>query len=218
MAIAFQALPIQARNVLGLLPGVDPQRKDELVVIGAHYDHMGRDPNGTIYNGANDNASGVAVMLEIARLWQMQGFRPAHSVLFAAWDDEEQGLVGSQYYVSQPIYPLDHTVAMLNLDMAGVGDELHISGEGVVIMQLRASAKIYNFPAILDEEGGSDEASFQMAGIPAGLCIIYSGSKLDLAYHRPEDDTSHIQLASLRTIGILAAHALAAWSGGPVLE
>ena len=95
MAASIQPREIKARNVLGMLPGADPQHKDEIVVIGAHYDHMGHDPDGNIYNGANDNASGVAVMLEIARLWQAQGFRPDRSVLFAAWDVEEQGLVGS---------------------------------------------------------------------------------------------------------------------------
>ena len=111
MENAFERTERQARNVLGLLPGADPQQKDEIVIVGAHYDHAGVDPDGTIYNGANDNASGVAVMLEIARLWQAQGYRPAHSVLFAAWDAEEQGLRGSSYYVSAPVYPLDQTLA-----------------------------------------------------------------------------------------------------------
>jgi hypothetical protein len=84
MASAFERKETPARNVLGYLPGTDPQKKDEVVIIGAHYDHVGVDPDGTIYNGTNDNASGVAVILEIARLWQSQGFHPARSVLFAA--------------------------------------------------------------------------------------------------------------------------------------
>ena len=126
MAVSIQRREVEARNVLGLLPGSDPQYKDEIVVISAHYDHVGRNPDGTVYNGANDNASGVAVMLEIARLWQAQGFKPARSVLFAAWDGEERGWLGSTYYVENPVYPLDHTVALLNLDMVGVGDEKSI--------------------------------------------------------------------------------------------
>ena len=215
MAVSFQSREIEARNVLGLLPGTDPQRKDEIVVVGAHYDHVGRDPDGTIYNGANDNASGVAVMLEIARLWQAQGFRPARSVLFAAWDVEEQGLVGSRYYVDNPIYSLDRTVAMLNLEMAGVGENLNIFGRGAMVTQLKASARVFSINAILDPAaGGSDDISFLDVGIIAGSYAIFPASELELAYHKPEDDSQHIQPGSLRTVGILSAHALAAWSGG----
>jgi hypothetical protein len=219
MAASFQSSEIEARNVLGLLPGTDPQHRDELVVIGAHYDHVGRDPDGTIYNGANDNAAAVAVMLEVARLWHAQDFHPARSVLFAAWDAEELGLVGSRYYVSHPVYPLDHTKAMLNLDMDGVGEKVYIAGRGAMATQLQASAEFYNIATTLDPEpGGSDHMSFYDAGIPASNLAIYPDSELDLAYHRPEDDTQHVMPASLRVIGILSTHALAAWSGGgPIL-
>jgi ABC-type dipeptide/oligopeptide/nickel transport system permease component/Zn-dependent M28 family amino/carboxypeptidase len=217
MAASIQVREIEARNVLGLLPGTDPQHKDEIVVIGAHYDHMGRDPDGTIYNGANDNASGVATMLEIARLWQAQGFRPARSVLFAAWDDEEQGLLGSHHYAHNAVYPLDRTVAMLNLDMVGVGEELIISGRGIMATQLQASTRVYSVTATFEPQaGGSDDTSFQDVGVPAGSYFMYPviGSDLELAYHRPEDDTQNILPGSLRTVGVLSAHTLAAWSGG----
>ncbi|MBN1888744.1 MAG: M28 family peptidase [Thermoflexales bacterium] len=217
MAASIQAREVEARNVLGLLPGTDPQHKDEIVVIGAHYDHMGRDPDGTIYNGANDNASGVAVMLEIARLWQAQGFRPARSVLFAAWDDEEQGLLGSHYYAYNSIYPLDRTVAMLNLDMVGVGEELIISGRGIMATQLQASTRVYSVTATIEPQaGGSDDASFQDVGVSAGSYFMFPviGSDLELAYHRPEDDVQNILPGSLRTVGVLSAHTMAAWSGG----
>lgn len=215
MAASFQSSEIEARNVLGLLPGTDPQHRDEIVVIGAHYDHVGRDPDGTIYNGANDNAAAVAVLLEIARLWQAQGFHPARSVLFAAWDAEEQGLIGSRYYVSHPFNPLNHTKAMLNLDMDGVGEKLYIAGRGAMATQLQASAKFYNFATALDPEpGGSDHMSFYDAGIPASNLAIYPDSVLELAYHRPEDDIQHVMPASIREVGILSTHTLAAWSGG----
>ena len=217
MAASIQAREGNARNVLGLLPGTDPQHKDEIVVIGAHYDHVGRDPDGTIYNGANDNATGVAVMLEIARLWQAQGFRPARGVLFAAWDDEEQMMVGSRYYVRHPVYPLDHTVAMLNLDMVGVGEKLYIAGRGAMAAQLQASARVYSITAILGPEagaGGSDDISFLDVGISAAAYTISTDSHLELAYHRPEDDARRIQPGSLRTVGVLSTHALAARSGG----
>lgn len=214
LSASFERNEIEAHNVLGLLPGDDPQHQDEIVIISAHYDHVGSDPDGTIYNGANDNATGVAIVLEIARLWQSQGFHPARSVLFAAWDAEEQGLYGSQYYVSDPVISLDQTVAMLNLEMAGVGDNLNIGGQGAMADQLQASANSFGFTVEIDPQGGSDDINFQEAGIPAGVCSIYPDSELDLAFHRPEDDPQHIQLSSLRIVGILSAHALAAWSGG----
>jgi len=216
MAASFQSREIEARNVLGMLPGTDPQLKNEIVVIGAHYDHVGRDPDGTIYNGANDNASGVAVVLEVARLWHAQGFHPARSVLFAAWDDEEQGLLGSRYYVRHPVYSLDDTAVMLNLDMVGVGEDLYITGRGAVATQLQASARACRITAMLAPEaeaGGSDDTSFLDAGVPAGAILWTTDSILELAYHQPEDDTGNILPGNLKTAGILAAHAMAAWSG-----
>ena len=220
MAVSIQKRELEARNVLGLLPGTDPQHKDEIVVISAHYDHVGRNPDGTVYNGANDNASGVAVMLEIARLWQEQGFQPARSVLFAAWDGEERGWLGSTYYVENPVYPLDHTVALLNLDMTGVGDEkLYIFGEegSPVVAQLLSSAQALGISANFNPEGGgSDEIPFMEAGVPAGAYFVYPASDLGLAYHLPGDDVQNIQLSSLRKIGICSVYFLAAWSGGGI--
>jgi len=159
----------------------------------------------------------VAVMLEMARLWQAQGFQPARSVLFAAWDAEELGLVGSRYYVAQPLFPLKQTKAMLNLDMDGVGENLYIANRGAMAAQLQASAKLLNLTATLEPAagaGGSDHASFSDAGIPASNLSIYPESFLELVYHRPEDDTPLVQPTSLRLVGLLSTHALAAWSGG----
>jgi hypothetical protein len=84
-----------ARNVLGVLPGRDPQYNNQVVILGAHYDHLGQSPDGTVWAGANDNASGVAVMLEIAKRWHEQGYVPRRTVLFAAWDAEE--MVGGSW-------------------------------------------------------------------------------------------------------------------------
>ncbi|MCB0239447.1 MAG: M20/M25/M40 family metallo-hydrolase, partial [Anaerolineae bacterium] len=104
---------VSGRNVLGMLPGSDPAFANEVVIVGGHYDHLGSDPDGelctrtavdttpdcrqidgAVYWGANDNASGIATVLEIARTWHDAGFRPRRSVLFAGWDAEEQGLWG----------------------------------------------------------------------------------------------------------------------------
>ena len=130
------------RNVLGVLPGRDPAYADEIIILGGHYDHMGQDPDGTAWVGANDNASGIATMLEIARIWQEAGYVPRRTVLFAAWDAEEQGLLGSVHYAWNPIYPHENTVAMLQLDMVGAGDDtLFVDGPGPVADQIIAVAE-----------------------------------------------------------------------------
>jgi hypothetical protein len=214
MENAFERTETQARNVLGLLPGADPSQRDDIVIVGAHYDHAGVDPDGTIYNGANDNASGVAVMLEIARLWQAQGYRPVHSVLFAAWDAEEQGLLGSKHYVSAPVYPLDQTRAYLNLDMAGVGEQVFIYGaDNAMADQLLTSAEVLGITPQVESQYLADDLPFHEAGIATGCCIFDPNSP-DSYLHRPEDDPQIIQPSSLRTMGILAAHALFSMSVG----
>jgi hypothetical protein len=112
-------------NVVGVLPGADPKLKSEAIVIGAHYDHLGMGGEGSgslsaktgIHHGADDNASGVAGLIELARLLSSQKLR--RTVVFIAFSGEEEGLIGSNYYVNHPIVPLANTVAMLNMDMIG---------------------------------------------------------------------------------------------------
>jgi hypothetical protein len=118
-------------NVLGLLPGSDPRLAHEVLVIGAHYDHVGRLPGGAYFPGANQNASGVAAMLEMARVWQTAGYRPARSVLFAAWGAEERDSAGVDHYLSDPVVPLTRTVAVLSLDSIadGTGYRLWFRGD-----------------------------------------------------------------------------------------
>jgi aminopeptidase YwaD len=113
-------------NVVGILPGSDPKLKNEAIVIGAHYDHLGHGGEGSlapregdIHHGADDNASGVAGMLELARIFSAQGARPKRTIVFIAFSGEEEGLLGSNYYVNHPIVPLAQTVAMINMDMIG---------------------------------------------------------------------------------------------------
>lgn len=213
MAVTVQEIEAsEARNVLGLLPGADPQQRNQLVILGAHYDHLGREPDGAVMAGANDNASGVAVLLEIARLWQAQGFHPARSVLFAAWDAEELGLLGSQHYVSNPLRSLTETVAVLNLDMVGRGETLQVDGTGVAAAQLEASAGVYGLTVTVSSLGRSDHASFYEAGVPAGMLIWWP----DRLYHTPDDQPQAIELDHLRAAGLIAAHALAALADGQV--
>ena len=113
-------------NVIGILDGSDPTLKNEVIVIGAHYDHLGHGGEGSlapregeIHHGADDNASGTAGMLELARLFSSQKLRPRRTIVFMAFSGEEEGLLGSNYYVNHPIVPLANTVTMINMDMIG---------------------------------------------------------------------------------------------------
>ena len=115
-----------SHNVIGILPGSDPKLKDEAIVIGAHYDHLGRGGEGSlaqregeIHHGADDNASGTAGLLELARIFSTQKPKPRRTIVFIAFSGEEEGLIGSSYYVNHPVVPLTNTVAMINLDMVG---------------------------------------------------------------------------------------------------
>ncbi|MBC8030971.1 MAG: M20/M25/M40 family metallo-hydrolase [Pyrinomonadaceae bacterium] len=113
-------------NVIGILDGSDPKLKSEAIVIGAHYDHLGLGGEGSlapkegeIHHGADDNASGTAGLLELARLFASEGAKPKRTIVFIAFGGEEEGLLGSNYYVNHPIVPLANTVAMINMDMIG---------------------------------------------------------------------------------------------------
>jgi len=109
---------VQTRNVVGLLEGTDPQLKSEVVAITAHYDHIGV-AGDRIYHGADDNASGTAGVIEIARAFAQPAARPKRSVLFMVFEAEERGLLGAYQYVITPLVPLDKTIAVLNMDMIG---------------------------------------------------------------------------------------------------
>ena len=189
----------EARNVVAILRGTDPSREQALV-IGAHYDHLGfggpgslsPDAHGTVHNGADDNASGTAVLLEAARALA-SGPPLAQDVLFVAFTGEERGLWGSAHYVSSPPLPLEGTVAMLNLDMVGrvQNDALTVFGTGTAeewteILE-RANTRIFA-PLDLrfnsDGFGGSDHTSFYARGIP----VLHFFSNTHPEYHRVEDD------------------------------
>ncbi len=168
-----------SHNVLALLPGRN--RPDEVVIYTAHWDHLGKDPSlkgDQIYNGALDNATGVAGLLELAEAFSGLGRRPARSVLFLAVTAEEQGLLGSQYYATHPVFPLEKTVAALNMDamnifgpmkdvtVIGYGNsELDDYAEAAARRQRR---KVRPDPEA--EKGSffrSDQFSFAKQGVPA---------------------------------------------------
>jgi len=121
---------VTERNVVALLEGSDPRLKDEWVIICAHFDHNGADED-RIYNGADDDGSGTVGLLEIAEAYALaasRGQRPRRSVLFAAWNAEERGLLGAWAYVENPLHPLNRTVAVLNMDMIGRDEEVPEGG------------------------------------------------------------------------------------------
>jgi hypothetical protein len=189
----------EARNVAALLPGSDPSLADEYVIVGAHYDHLGWGGEGSlapdaheIHNGADDNASGTAALVEIARA-MAAGPRPERSVLFLAFTGEEEGLWGSARFVADPTVSLDHAVAMINLDMVGrlTDDALTVFGVGTAPQwegMVRSVNQALDEPMTLglspDGYGPSDHASFYGAGIP----VLHFFTNTHPQYHRPEDD------------------------------
>ena len=151
------------RNVLAAVEGSDPRLGDEWVIIGAHLDHDGAD-GPSIFNGADDNGSGVAGLLEIAEAYATAaeaGQRPRRSVLFAAWNSEERGLLGAWAYVEEPIVPLDRTLAVLNMDMIGRNEDVPSNTDyrfrGLEVQSARSNENAVNLlgysytPALSDE-------------------------------------------------------------------
>jgi hypothetical protein len=188
-------------NVLGILPGSDPARNRETVVVGAHYDHLGMGGSGSletepkIHPGADDNASGVAAMLELARRLAAERGKLARSVLFAAFSAEEVGDLGSLHFVKDPTVPASGIVAMVNLDMVGRlrNDSLDVSGAGTspAFKPLIAkAAQTEGLKTKLGESGygPSDNASFYTAGVP--VLFLFTGNHAD--YHRSTDTADKI--------------------------
>ena len=199
MSTAVEPTMTEARNVVAVLRGSDPMLRDEYVIVGAHHDHLGRggigslEPNSReIHNGADDNASGTAGVIEIARAI-VNGPRPARSVLFMTFTGEEQGLWGSEFFVQEPTIDLDMAQAMLNLDMVGRmnGDELTIFGFGTadewdaVVDDANADLdRPLTLGKAPDGVGPSDHSSFYVAGIP----VLHFFTNTHAEYHRPSDD------------------------------
>jgi aminopeptidase YwaD len=205
-------------NVVGILPGSDPKLKNEAVVIGAHYDHLGRGGagslaprEGNVHYGADDNASGVAGLIELARMFSTQRPKPRRTIVFIAFSGEEEGLIGSNYYVNHPVVPLANTVAMINLDMVGrlKDDKLVIGGIGTssewralvndqnVAADLKtahvttgspSSARPFALTLNEDGYGPSDHSSFYAKQIP--VLFFWTGTHND--YHKPSDTAEKI--------------------------
>lgn len=196
-------------NVIGVLAGRDPDLRDEVVVVGAHYDHLGPgtfgalDPDsmGRVHNGADDNASGASALVHIARKLALT--RPARTVVFIAFSGEEEGLLGSDYYVKHPIFPLARTYAMVNLDMVGRLRDRRLLVYGVetarefpaLLDSLNRGGK-FDLKASGDGWGRSDQSSFYAAGKP----VLHIFTDLHEDYHRATDDWEKINADGLAEV------------------
>ncbi|HUF64532.1 MAG TPA: M20/M25/M40 family metallo-hydrolase [Gemmatimonadaceae bacterium] len=208
------------RNVVAILQGSDSALRGEAVVIGAHYDHLGWGGIGSlapderaVHNGADDNASGVAVLLEVARLIS-SGPRPARSLVFIAFTGEESGLLGSAHHVANPAVPIERTRAMLNMDMVGrLGDRpLIVNGRGTAQEWARIiadAAEAEGIEVVTGEDGygPSDQTSFYARDVP----VLHFFTNTHPDYHRPTDDWQSIDAAGLaRVASMVTRLALAA--------
>lgn len=206
--------PVQLRNVAGILPGSDPALADTYVLVTAHYDHLGKRLVGEgdlIYNGANDDASGVASVIEIASALSAARPAPRRSVLFMAYFGEEKGLLGSRYYARHPLVPLIKTVANLNLEQLGRTDGDHPTGTATLTgfdysditkaLEMAGAAtgvKIYNPETNSDAYfARSDNQSLADRGVPAHT-LLTSFEFPD--YHKVGDEWEKIDYANLEKV------------------
>jgi len=111
--------PVEAKNVIGVVEGSDPVLKNDYVVFMAHYDHLGIDTSGNVFNGADDNGSGTVILLEVAEAFASLEHKPKRSIVFLWVTAEEVGMLGSKYYIENPVFAVEKTVACINIDMAG---------------------------------------------------------------------------------------------------
>jgi len=196
-----------ASNVIGIIPGTDPRLRDEVIIISGHLDHMGERPNGDIYPGADDDASGMAVMLELARAASTGLSKPARTLVFAAFNAEEIGLIGSCYYVNQePLYPVKSTKAMISVDMVGLGNGNGLELWGASDKDKKWLAKTMSGSAAalgmdykvsaMEPIMASDHACFAEAGVAAVLAE--SAADADhTTYHTPGDTVEKINVNAL---------------------
>lgn len=215
----------EGMNVIGYIEGVDPLLKNEFVVVTAHYDHLGMRGNDIFY-GADDNASGTAAVLEIAQAMAMakaDGVGPKRSVVCMLVTGEEKGLLGSSYYSRFPVFPLEQTIANVNIDMIGRTDTLHKNANYTyVIGANRLSTELHEINETVnslytnleldytyneDDDPNrfyyrSDHYNFAKEGVPA--IFYFSGVHED--YHRPSDSPEKLMYGKAQTIARLAFH------------
>lgn len=209
-----EAADAVGRNVVGILEGSDPAVRDEVIVIGAHYDHLGLGGAGSmapgesaVHNGADDNASGVAALLDVAAELR-SGPRPARSILFVAFTGEESGLLGSSHFARSPTVSLDRARAMLNMDMVGrlENDPLIVYGVGTAaewtgVVQSHAAAEKIAVALQPDGIGPSDHTSFYLRDLP----VLHFFTNTHEDYHKPTDDWQTVDGPGIERVARLVA-------------
>ncbi len=211
---------LKMRNVLGIIPGV---KTNEYVIVGAHFDHLGIDKNlanNQIYNGADDNASGVSAVMQIAKAFVENGIRPERSVIFAFWDGEELGLLGSKYFVKNCNF-IRQVKGYLNFDMIGRNTDeanpsyvIYFYSQNHPAFERWSKEDIQKYDLEITPEyrpsdnnlGGSDNVSFAKANIP----IIWYHTDGHPDYHKPSDEVNKINWSKL--VDITKASFLNLWN------
>jgi aminopeptidase YwaD len=231
LSVDIERQRARTANVVGLLPGTDPARKDECVVVGAHYDHLGYggetslapEQFGQVHPGADDNASGVAAMLAIARAFTEEGPAP-RTVAFVAFSGEELGLLGSSRFVKSPppACPIEKTRLMVNLDMVGRAQngKVYVDGAETAkglrsrvqeLARLEPALPIHLAFGAGDGYGPSDHTSFYAKGVP--VLFFFTGAHAD--YHRPSDTPDKINADGLVAVARLALRVAASEARSP---
>ena len=223
VAVAADPEPVEVHptNVVGVLPGADPGRRDELVVVGAHFDHLGGfDGEGdTVFNGADDNASGTAGLLELAEAFA-HGPRPARTVVFAGFSGEEKGLLGSEAMLREETLPAADVVFMLNLDMIGRNGDRPVRvtgdgyGTGLSELVTAANERVGLELAYGGTEysGNSDHHPFFVRDVP--VMFFFSGLHDD--YHQLSDHVAKLDVLRMQQIVQLGHGVLARIASGEV--
>ena len=209
MQVDFHYEPVKAHNIAIKILGSDPELKEEVVLIGAHSDHVGKDNRGRVFGGADDNASGTAAVMEIAKAFYSLEQKPKRTILCLLFTAEEKGLLGSRFYVDHPLVPLEKTYAMINLDMIGRNDLQQISVAGRFQFP-----KLYEFVKQANETSinmeinftieellqNSDHYPFMRHNIPS----VFFNSGLHDQLHRPEDTSDRIVMDKVEKVARLA--------------
>jgi hypothetical protein len=225
---AYDSLPPDARvveaNVVGILAGSDPELRDEFVLVTAHYDHVGigRAVDGdSIYNGADDDASGTAALIWIAETLVRSDTRPARSIVFAAVTGEEMGLLGTRWFITDPPIRLDRTVANLNIEMiarpdpeVGPGRAWLTGYEHTTMGEMLAAAGLPIDPDPRPEENyyrRSDNIAFARQGIPAHTLSTFGSHR---EYHTPDDESELADPEHMATIAEIALRAVVRLADG----
>lgn len=201
---------VQTSNVIGYIPGSDKELKNEYIILSAHLDHAGSNGDGTYNPGGLDNSSGISCILEVAKTIQEKNIKPKKSIVFVAFNGEEEGKIGSQNYVKEPVFPLDKSL-VINLDMVGSKKMLPLTIESNdkeetdlrdEFVKFSNEMGIYNKAAVGNR---SDHASFYTADVPAISLINYDWN----GYHTPYDTIDNVDITRVKKVGELILYYLA---------